>query len=116
MACKVRIGQKYVGHAELTAGRIQAYGNRDYVVYEGERYTFEQAHAKVQKLASLLYHSYGVRQGDRVAICARNLPEWIWAQWATQVSTVVCRSGPCFGGKMLALCLSTLRLTLLYPP
>lgn len=54
-------------------------------MYEDERYTFAQAHAKVEALASLLYHEYGVRQGDRVAVCARNLPEWIFTQWASQL-------------------------------
>jgi acyl-CoA synthetase (AMP-forming)/AMP-acid ligase II len=46
-----------------------------------ERYTFTQAHARVDAIASLLYHQYGCRKGDRIAICARNLPEWIFTFW-----------------------------------
>ncbi|ORY88277.1 AMP-dependent synthetase and ligase [Leucosporidium creatinivorum] len=61
------------------------FGSRDYLVYENERYTSSQAHTKVNALASLFYHKYGIRQGDRIAICARNLPEWIFSFWATQL-------------------------------
>lgn len=61
----------------------QAFGPKDYLVYEDERYTFAQAGVKVSALASLFYHRYGVRKGDRVAICARNIPEWVFCFWAT---------------------------------
>ncbi|GAA5987527.1 hypothetical protein JCM11641_007175 [Rhodosporidiobolus odoratus] len=61
----------------------QAFSDRDYIVYQHERITYGQAHARIQQLASLL-RARGVRKGDRVAIAMRNLPEWIFAWWATQ--------------------------------
>lgn len=53
----------------------QAFGDKQFLVYETERLSFVQTHAKVSKLASLL-HERGVKKGDRVAIAMRNLPEW----------------------------------------
>lgn len=50
-------------------------------MYEGERYTYEEAHAKVSHLASI-FHQRGVRKGDRIAIAMRNLPEWIFSFFA----------------------------------
>ncbi|GAA6059165.1 hypothetical protein JCM10212_005510 [Sporobolomyces blumeae] len=59
----------------------KAFGKKDCLVYEGERYTFEETHAKVEHLASL-FHQRGVRKGDRVAIAMRNLPEWVFSFYA----------------------------------
>ncbi|GAA6011454.1 hypothetical protein JCM11491_002792 [Sporobolomyces phaffii] len=57
------------------------HGAKECIVYEGERYTYNQAHEKVQHLASL-FHQRGVRKGDRIAIAMRNLPEWIFSFYA----------------------------------
>lgn len=51
------------------------------MVYEGERYTYAEAHEKVNHLASM-FHQRGVRKGDRIAIAMRNLPEWIFSFFA----------------------------------
>lgn len=64
-----------------TRAPTQAHGAKDCVVYEGERYSYQQAHDKVQRLARL-FHDRGVRKGDRVAIAMRNLPEWIFSFFA----------------------------------
>ncbi|KAG2013686.1 AMP dependent CoA ligase [Coprinopsis cinerea AmutBmut pab1-1] len=53
-----------------------------YLVYEKQRYTFAQVHARATKAASMLRHVYNVRKGDRVAICARNYPEYLVVFWA----------------------------------
>jgi acyl-CoA synthetase (AMP-forming)/AMP-acid ligase II len=60
-----------------------AFADRDYVVYEDERYTYAEIHAQVRALAHTLHHTHGVGRGDRVAIAARNYPEWLVAYWAT---------------------------------
>jgi long-chain acyl-CoA synthetase len=60
-----------------------AFADRDYVVYEDERYTYAEIHAHVRALAHTLHHTHGVGRGDRVAIAARNYPEWLVAYWAT---------------------------------
>ncbi|PAV15027.1 long-chain-fatty-acid- ligase [Pyrrhoderma noxium] len=62
--------------------RPQEHQNRDYLVYENERYTYAQAADRAFKLASLMYTKYGVRKGDRVAILMRNLPEYMIIFWA----------------------------------
>ncbi|KAM0749660.1 long-chain-fatty-acid-CoA ligase [Meredithblackwellia eburnea MCA 4105] len=57
------------------------FGKREYIVYEGERYTYDQAHEKVAAIAELLRRR-GIVKGDRVAICMRNYPEWILCLFA----------------------------------
>ena len=58
-----------------------AHGDKDYLVYEDERYTFAEVHAQVRKLAAHLV-AHGVHPGSRVAIAMRNYAEWVVAYWA----------------------------------
>ena len=60
----------------------QAFGDRDYVVYEDERYTYAEADAIIRSLAHHLRDVHGVGSGDRVAIAMRNYPEWVFSYWA----------------------------------
>ncbi|MCZ6829143.1 MAG: class I adenylate-forming enzyme family protein [Gammaproteobacteria bacterium] len=53
----------------------------DYLVYEKERWTYQQAHDQVASIAAWLAAN-GVQQHDRVAISMRNYPEWMLAYWA----------------------------------
>ncbi|KAF7301658.1 hypothetical protein MIND_00731300 [Mycena indigotica] len=74
------------------------YGDRTYIAYENQRYTFVQdlsadvpAHEIICRFKETLARSliaaavyrevYGVKKGDRIAICARNLPEYLVAYW-----------------------------------
>ena len=59
-----------------------AHGDKTYVVYEDERYSFAEIHAQVRKLAAHLVAN-GVGRGDRVALAMRNYPEWVVGYWAT---------------------------------
>jgi long-chain acyl-CoA synthetase len=59
----------------LTSGRGQ--GDADFVVFDGQRWTFEQFFADVDALAAILQRDMGVTPGDRVAIAMRNCPDWI---------------------------------------
>jgi long-chain acyl-CoA synthetase len=52
-------------------------GDRDFLVYEDERWSFDEVMRQVDALGHLLVHEYGVGVGDRVAIAMRNYPEWI---------------------------------------
>jgi acyl-CoA synthetase (AMP-forming)/AMP-acid ligase II len=61
----------------------RGYGDRDYVVYEDERYTFAEADAIIRALAARLVDVHGVQPGDRVALAMRNYPEWVFGYWAT---------------------------------
>lgn len=58
------------------------HGDRDYIVYEDERYTYPEADAIVRSLAHTLVDVHGVGSGDRVAIAMRNYPEWVFSYWA----------------------------------
>ncbi len=58
-----------------------AHGDKDYIVYEDERYTYNDIHVQVRKFAQYLVE-HGVTPGSRVAIALRNYPEWIVAYWA----------------------------------
>lgn len=59
-----------------------AHGPKDYLVYEDERYTYDEVHVQVRKLAAHLVAN-GVHSGSRVAIAMRNYPEWVVAYWAS---------------------------------
>lgn len=52
------------------------HGERDYLVYEDERVTFNTYFNAVAHMANILRDKYGVQKGDRVAICMRNYPQW----------------------------------------
>ncbi len=58
------------------------HGDKDYLVYEDERWTFTDAHRDVASIAAWLVDR-GVAPGDRVAIAMRNYPEWLLGYWAT---------------------------------
>ncbi|MBV8594313.1 MAG: acyl--CoA ligase, partial [Caulobacteraceae bacterium] len=57
------------------------FADRDYLVYQNERLTYAEAHARVDAVAGWLQRN-GVRPGDRVAIAMRNYPEWLLVYWA----------------------------------
>jgi acyl-CoA synthetase (AMP-forming)/AMP-acid ligase II len=60
-----------------------AHGQATYLVYEDERISFNEARDRVNALASGLAATFGVQQGDRIAIATRNYPEFVIAFWAT---------------------------------
>ncbi len=63
---------------ELFEG-ARGFGERTFIVYEGERWSFAEVMAAVDTFAAALVERYGVRRGDRVAIGMRNYPEWVVA-------------------------------------
>lgn len=66
--------------AIFEAGR--AWGQRDFIVYEGERLNFENHYRAAVTFGRVLANKYGVKKGDRVTIAMRNFPEWSIAFWA----------------------------------
>ena len=60
------------------------HGDAEFLVYEGQRVTFNDHYRAVATLSDRL-RTLGVTKGDRVAIAARNLPQWVEAFWATMV-------------------------------
>ncbi|PQM26312.1 fatty acid--CoA ligase [Sphingopyxis lindanitolerans] len=57
--------------------------DRPYLYFESDELSYARVHRDAQALAAALHHRFGVRKGDRVAICMRNYPEWALAYWAT---------------------------------
>lgn len=57
------------------------FADRDYLVYQDERWTYAEAHRDVAAIACWL-RANGVEPGDRVAISMRNYPEWLLSYWA----------------------------------
>ena len=58
------------------------HGDKTYIVYEDEHYTYAEIDARVRALAHHLRDVHGVGAGDRVAIAMRNYPEWVISYWA----------------------------------
>jgi len=53
----------------------RAFGDREFLVYDDERATFE-AFARATLALARRLQADGVKKGDRVAVIMRNLPEW----------------------------------------
>ncbi len=60
----------------------RAHGDKEFIVYEDDRWTFERHYKAVCALAAWLVEDAGVVKGDRVAVAMRNYPEWSVAFWA----------------------------------
>src|SRR4051794_37390044 len=58
-----------------------AHGDLVHLVHEDERLSFAEVRAQAYALAEQLRTTFGVRQGDRVAIAMRNLPEFVVGFW-----------------------------------
>jgi long-chain acyl-CoA synthetase len=65
------------------------HADKDFLVYEGERYSFERQYRVASTFAHRLL-GLGVEKGDRVAIAARNLPEWVFAFWGAVTAGAIC--------------------------
>ncbi|MFT4672773.1 MAG: long-chain acyl-CoA synthetase, partial [Pseudohongiellaceae bacterium] len=67
-----------------------AAGEKAFLVYQDERLTFSETLTLSRRLARTLLESYNIKLGDRVAICARNSPEWcISYMAATMLGAVI---------------------------
>jgi long-chain acyl-CoA synthetase len=63
----------------------RAFGDRPFLVYRDEHWTYAEQARIIAGLARCLEEEYGLRKGDRVAVSMRNYPEWAPIFWATQV-------------------------------
>lgn len=63
-------------HEALQAGR--AHGDREFLIYQGERRSFNQLLDEADAIACAL-QAAGINKGERVAIAMRNYPEWMAA-------------------------------------
>jgi long-chain acyl-CoA synthetase len=65
------------------------FGDRPFLVYRDERWTYAAQTRIIAGLARCLREEYGLRKGDRLAVSMRNYPEWTPIFWATQVLGIV---------------------------
>jgi len=63
----------------LVLQNARNFGDATFIIYEGEKWTFEKTMDQVDGLCHLLVNTYGIKKGDRVAVAMRNFPEWIMA-------------------------------------
>ena len=87
--CEVEVGGRQLKAYKNAPTDLRAawsassvHGAADYLVYQGERYSFADAHDIVAAVAANLVSTHGVQPGDRVAVAMRNYPEWLLAYWA----------------------------------
>ena len=64
------------------------FGSKDFLVHDDVRYTFEEHYRLASTIAGRLVGD-GITKGDRVAIAARNLPEWVIAYWGASISGAI---------------------------
>jgi long-chain acyl-CoA synthetase len=69
--------------------RGRAYGDREFLVYEDDRCSYETFSRAALAIAAQL-QADGVKKGDRVAIIMRNLPEWVAAFYGAELVGAIC--------------------------
>ena len=74
---KMQVFKNAPAHLGQVFAGARGHGDKTFLVYEGETYTFTQAMDQIDALSNLLVNSYGVKKGDRVAVAMRNYPEWV---------------------------------------
>ena len=74
---KMQVFKNAPPHLGLVFANARNHGDKPFLVYEGETWTFTKTMDYVDALASLLVNTYGVKKGDRVAVAMRNYPEWV---------------------------------------
>ncbi len=78
-------GVEYQSYADMPANLgeyfqiMGLHGDKEFAVYQEERYTYAHAYALSAAFARGLVEQYGVGKGDRVAIVSRNNPQWMMA-------------------------------------
>jgi acyl-CoA synthetase (AMP-forming)/AMP-acid ligase II len=67
--------------ADLFEQAVDAFGERECLIAEGQRRTYAEMEERANRLAHHL-EAHGVRPGDHVGIYAYNCVEWVEALWA----------------------------------
>ncbi|OUS13195.1 hypothetical protein A9Q89_04195 [Gammaproteobacteria bacterium 53_120_T64] len=77
-------------HLRAIVEHSRQFAERDYLVYEDQRLSYEQHYQQVVTLGHALIEQYGINKGDRVALAMRNYPEWPVIFWAaTAIGAVI---------------------------
>src|SRR5258707_3175811 len=70
--------QRTIGH--LLADKAARVGDRTWLIFGEQRYTYAQAHELSNRYANG-FRELGVGKGDHVAVMLPNCPEFIWTIW-----------------------------------
>jgi crotonobetaine/carnitine-CoA ligase len=70
--------QRTIGH--LLADKARRVGDRTWLIFGDQRYSYAQAHDLSSRYANG-FRDLGVRKGDHVAVMLPNCPEFIWTIW-----------------------------------
>src|SRR3984957_19883579 len=70
--------QRTIGH--LLADKAARVGDRTWLIFGDQRYSYAQAHDLSNRYA-WGFRELGVRKGDHVAVMLPNCPEFIWTIW-----------------------------------
>ncbi len=62
-----------------------AESDETFLVYLDERFSFAETLEMSRRMSRVLIEQYGIQPGDRVAVCARNSPEWCFAYMAATI-------------------------------
>ncbi|MEU4546128.1 class I adenylate-forming enzyme family protein [Nonomuraea dietziae] len=73
----IRTWKHAPGHFRTMLENSRWQGEKDFLIYEDERISYERHYRMAATLANRLAEEYGVVKGDRVAIAMRNYPEWV---------------------------------------
>jgi crotonobetaine/carnitine-CoA ligase len=66
--------------AHMLADKATRVGDRTWLIFGDQRYTYAQAHDLSNRYANS-FRELGVRKGDHVAVMLPNCPEFIWTIW-----------------------------------
>lgn len=69
---------------------VQLHSNKEFVIFENDRMTFQQTLDQAVQFAGMLRDVYGVKKGDHIGIVSRNYPEYYVAFWGIQLLGGVC--------------------------
>ena len=70
--------QRTIGH--VLADKAARIGDRTWLIYGEQRYTYAEAHELSNRYANG-FRALGIGKGDHVAVMLPNCPEFIWTIW-----------------------------------
>jgi long-chain acyl-CoA synthetase len=77
----LRVYVQAKSHLRQVLDESRRFGDREFLVFEGERLGFEAHWRAASAFGRALTARLGVSKGDRVAVAMRNFPEWSIAAW-----------------------------------
>lgn len=70
-----------ITYGELVNRAAARYGDKEFMVFEGQRWSFRQVRAEIDRAARGLM-ALGMQPGDKVSLWLVNRPEWVFVQFA----------------------------------